>query len=193
MVAKQKMVFHIKYKFCLVNSDLIYIGKLGRTLGLGGEFKFHLETDFIEQFQKGVVLYFENLTPLTIETFHKQKSSIKFCEINSIDEATKFVNKQIYTTKEDTRKNCKLKKGEYFWFDLIGLEVYEGDRLLGVVQDINRYTNTDYFEILTDKALVEQKHPKIFLIPYLDKFIHSVYLDEKKIMCVGGYDILLNS
>lgn len=193
MVAKQRMVFLIKFKFCLVNNDLIYIGKLGKTIGLGGEFKFHLETDFAEQFKKGAVLYLEDSSSFTIESFHKIKSSIKFVEINSVDLATKYVNKLIYTTKEDTRKNCTLKKGQYFWFDLIGLDIIENGVLLGKVVDINRYTNTDYFEVKTSDELVSKGCAKSFLIPYLDNFIQKVELSEQKIFSIGGYDILVNS
>ena len=60
-----------------------------------------------------------------------------------------LTNKTIYTTKEETRKNCKLKKGEFFYFDIIGCEIYENNQRLGEVKDIDTVGANHLFLIKT--------------------------------------------
>jgi len=176
-----------------MSSDFIYIGKLGKTIGLSGEQKIHHETDFPEQFKKGNLFFLDKKTPLTVETFNIHKSSIKFLEINSIEEATKLINKELFTTMDDSRKYCKLNKGQYFWFDLLGLEVIENGQILGIVKDITRYTNTNYFEIDTNNELISTGLPKTFLIPYIENYIEQIDIQNKKLLTKNSFDILANS
>lgn len=176
-----------------MNNNLVYLGKLGKAVGLKGELKIYLETDFAEQFTKNSTLFLQNNRELTIENISISKQTVKFAGIETPEDATKLTNKEIFSTFEETRKNCKLEKNQYFWFDLIGLAIVENGEILGVVKDISRFTNTDYFEIATSEELTAKGFSKTFLVPYLPNFITEVDLQNKTISANGAFDILENS
>ncbi|WP_281952035.1 ribosome maturation factor RimM [Nitrosophilus kaiyonis] len=168
------------------------VAKLGRAVGLKGEMRLHLLSDFPEQFKKGAKFTIDN-KELIVEYYNPKRGIIKFVGINSPEEARKLTNKIIYSSIEETRESCKLNEGEYFWFDIIGCEVLEDATLLGKVVDIQRLPSADYLLIKTDESLVEKGKAKSFLIPYIDKFIKDVNIDEKKIEVKEGLDILESS
>ena len=169
------------------------IGKIGKPIGLKGEAKFHLFTDFIEQIQKGLSLIDESNKSYTIEHFNAKKPSVKFEQISSIDAIKPLVNTPLYQSIEDTRQKCRLDKDEFFWFDIIGCSIIENGILLGKIQDIDRLGSVDFLLIETDKSLTDKKLPKSFLIPYQERYIKSVDMDKKEITTNHAFDILENS
>jgi len=174
-------------------NSTIYVAKIGKTVGLKGELKFHLETDFSNQFTKNKTFQLKNKSILTIEHYNHKRGVIKFLGIDSIEDAKKLTNQELYSTIEDTKANCKLDKNQYFWFDIIGCKVIEEDVVLGEVSDIERYGITDYLRIDTAKEL-NQELPKEFLLPYIsEKFILRVDIEAKTIEASGAKDILENS
>ena len=176
-----------------MNNNLVYLGKLGKAIGLKGELKIYLETDFAEQFKKNSIIFLQNNNELCIENISIPKQTVKFIGIDTPEDATKLTNKEIFSTYEDTRKNCKLEKNQYFWFDLIGLEIVENNQTLGAVKDIARFTNTDYLEITTSQQLLDSGFAKSFLIPYLPNFVCDVNIEKKIVNTKGAFDILENS
>ena len=167
----------------------VEVAKLGRSVGLKGEMRLHLLSDFPEQFKKGAKFKIED-RELIVEYYNPKRGVIKFLGINTPEEAKKLTNKIITSTIEDTRKSCELKDGEYFWFDIIGCELMEDGKRLGVVTDIQRYPSSDYLLVKTDEELVKQKKAKTFLVPYIDKFIKDVNIDDKVIEVKEAIDIL---
>ena len=163
------------------------VAKLGRAVGLKGEMKIYLLSDFPEQLKKGAKFSI-NDRELIVEYFDSKRDVIKFVGINLPEEAKKLTNKILTTTIEETKNSCELKENEYFWFDVIGCEVFEDGKKLGIIKDIYRYPQSDYLFILTNKDLKER--PKRFLIPFIDKFIKDVDIEAKKIEVVGGEGIL---
>lgn len=171
--------------------DKIYIGKLGKTVGLKGQQKLHIDSDFPEQFKKNTKLTTDKNQELTIESFNTTSGVIKFLGIDSIDDAKKLTNRQLFVSSEDTRENCKLEENQFFWFDMIDCIIKENDEILGKVVDIQRMPLSDYLQITTDKTLVEQKYANSFLIPYiLDEYIISVDIENKTIITKNAKDIL---
>ena len=175
-------------------SENIYIAKLGKSVGLNGDIKIFIDTDFPDQLKAGLVLKTDKKTDLTILKYNHSKSIIHFEEINSIDEAKKWVNTKLYTTVEDTKQNCILSKNQYFWFDLIDCIVYDADEILGKIKEIVRYGETDYFVVQTYQELINEGLVKSFLIPYImDRYIVSVDITNKKIITKDTKEILQNS
>lgn len=170
----------------------VEVAKLGRAVGLKGEMKLHLLSDFPEQFKKGAKFKI-NDKELIVEYYNPKRGVIKFLGINTPEEAKKLINKIIYSSVEETREACELEEGEYFWFDIIGCEILEDGVRLGIVTDIQRLPSSDYLLIKTDEELVKKGKAKSFLIPYIDKFIKDVNIDEKKIEVKEGLDILESS
>jgi len=165
------------------------VAQLGRAVGLKGEMKLNLHTDFPEQFKKGVKLS-TSRGEFEIENYNEKRGLIKLKGINTPEDAKLLTNSKIYISEEETRKNCNLEQNQYFWFDIIGLTVIENDEVLGEVKDILRLPQADYLEVLTSNSLVEQKLPKSFLLPYLPNFIKEVDTRDKKIFVTGAKDIL---
>lgn len=166
-------------------------------------------------------------TPLTliVSSFIKKndKYFIEFEGITSADSAKQLVNAKIYATKTQSREHCKLKKDEYFYFDIIGLDIIEDGENLGIVRDIERIGNVDYFIVEvadnlasniatkstqskhnkskniakstnpTTKSAKKQKKPKTFLVPYIDRFVLEVCLQTRRIFTKNAKSILERS
>ena len=165
------------------------IARLGRSVGLKGEMRFFNLCDFPEQFQAGAV-FESDRGEVKIERINLAKGTIKLVGINTPEEAKKYTNAYLYTDEQKTKEQIELKEDEYFWFDIIGLELYENGELLGKVIDIERLPAADYLVVATDEVLQKQNFPKRFLVPYLDKFIKDVDLEKKSIQADGAKEIL---
>ncbi len=169
--------------------DSILIAQVGRTVGLKGDLKLNLFTDFPEQFKKGS-RFDSSYGELEVLSFDKNRKLIKFVGFETLESAKRLTNTKIFSSKDATKESITLKKGQYFWFDIIGCRVFEGDKILGEVKEIQRVLDTDYLSIKTDKSLVEQSMPKAFLIPYIDRYILLVDIENKKILVKDAFDIL---
>ena len=165
------------------------VAKIGKAVGIYGEMKFHLKTDFPEQFVKGFTFNTKR-GELVIESYNPERDLIKFKGYKSAEDAKKLTNLDLFVSEEQTRDSISLEDGQFFWFDLVGLNVYEGELLLGSVAEVERLGVTDYLKLNTDKDLVSKKMPNSFLIPYLDNFVLEVDMATKQIKVQGGFDIL---
>ncbi len=170
-------------------SHQFFIAQIGKTHGLWGDLKIHFHTDFPEQFQIGKS-FESDRGKLQVARIDLEKGLVSFVGYGDIDSAKRLTNTKIYTSLEETQKSCDLQEGQYFWFDIIGATLYDGEEALGVVEDIQRILATDYLQIHTDSTLIEKGLAKSFLIPYIDRYILSVDKDAKKIVTKDTKDIL---
>ena len=160
----------------------VEVAKVGKVVGLQGELKLHLLSDFEEQFVKGATFHLSDRRTLTIEHYNPNRGLVKFEGYNVREDAAVLTNAKLFTSQEESRENCDLKEGEYFWFDMIGAEVVEEGVVLGIIDDIERITTMDYLLIKTDAALISQKLPKRFYIPYIKEvYIDHFDLENKKL------------
>lgn len=169
---------------------LLHIATIGKTVGIKGDMKFHIKTDFPEQFVKGNSFFINRKDKLTLTEVDLDRLLVKVNGITNIEDAKKFTNAKLFTTREETRKNCHLEKGEYFWFDLEDCQVYEDGKLLGVVKEMDRIAITNYLSIVTDESLVKDGYSKNFLVPFMEPFKKDVDIDKKIITLSGALDIL---
>ncbi|WP_103599963.1 ribosome maturation factor RimM [Campylobacter concisus] len=176
-----------------MNSDIVEVATIGRCVGLRGYLKLHNKSDFPEQYKKGATFFDKNNDQLIIKDYNRGKELVLFENFDDLDLAKTLVNRTIYTTKELTRKNCKLRKNEFFQFDIIGLKVVENGEFLGIVEDIQDNFANSLLYIKTDEKLIISGNPKNFYIPYLEHFIISVNLDNEEILVKGARAILENS
>ena len=176
------------------NSKYIFVAKLGKAVGLQGHLRLFIDSDFPEQFKKGAVFKTNKKLELKVAEYNPSRELIKFEDFNDVDTAKRLTNQELFATLEQTKENCKLKKNEFFWFDLISCVVYENGIKLGKVKEIQRYPLNDYLEIETDEELIKKSLPKVFLIPHIfDKYVISVDIDNKKIEVKDSLVILENS
>ncbi|RLA64997.1 MAG: 16S rRNA processing protein RimM [Epsilonproteobacteria bacterium] len=172
-----------------MSDDTSLIAQIGRTIGLWGDLKFHLHTDFPEQFKIGNT-YQSNRGNLSIVDINFTRGTIKFAGYESIDAAKKLTNVKLYANKAQTKENCELKNGQYFWFDILNCVLMQDDSTIGVIVDIQRMADTDYLYIATDDSLVKLNYAKHFLLPYIDRYIVQVDIGNKLVHAIDAKDIL---
>lgn len=152
------------------------VAKLGRTVGVQGFVKLHNLSDFPEQFKCGASFFDKNLRVLKIKARNAQ--SVLFEGFESLESAKTLVNLELFQSVEKSRASCKLGDDEFFYFDIIGLEVFENGLLLGIVKDILPAGN-DLLLIKSDESLVKKGFASEFYLPYVDFYVKSVELGAK--------------
>lgn len=151
--------------------DYIEVGKIVGTHGIKGELKVLSDSDFkAERFKKNNILYIEinnDYKEVKITSYrpHKNVELITINNLFDINDVEKYIGKMLYIKKEQLKK---LTKDEYYYMDLIGLEVVSSEsEVIGIVKDIMRLPQG---EVL----VVYNSSNKRILIPFVDEFIVDV-------------------
>lgn len=173
-----------------IKEPLLHIATIGKTVGIHGDMKFHDKSDFPEQFFDGATFFTNLKQNVTLDDVDLDKGLIKIKGIFNKEDAKRFTNAKLFTTRDETRKNCHLEDGEFFWFDIDDCEVFEDGVRLGHVHEVERIAITNYLAMITDDKLIEKGLPKKFLIPFEKPFKVSVDIEKKVIIVSGGMDIL---
>lgn len=172
------------------SSNLLHIATIGKTVGLKGDMKFYDKSDFPQQFVVGASFLTDKNEKITLSEVNLDKQLIKISGCFTPEEAKKFTNAKLFTTYEKTKEDCPLKEGEFFWFDVVGCNVFEDDKCLGTVKEIERIGIVDYLILKTEEKLVSKGFVKSFLIPYQKEFVLQTDIDNKIIKTSGAFDIL---
>lgn len=156
--------------------DYILIGKIINTHGLKGELKIDSYTDFEkDRFKPGSLVYVsEKYLPFTVESIKHYKGflHIVFKDNNDINLVEKYKNMNIYKNKEDV---APLKKGEYYFNDLKGLDVYCEDICVGKVKQVEEGLRNNFLRVVKSDKTES-------LVPFImNTFILDVDLDKKRI------------
>ncbi len=159
-----------------MNEALVLVAKLGRTVGVQGFVRLHNLSDFPEQFECGASFFDKNSRVLKIKARNAQ--SVLFEGFESLESAKTLVNLELFQSVEKSRTSCNLGDDEFFYFDIIGLKVFENGLLLGVVKDILPAGN-DLLLIKSDESLVKKGFASEFYLPYVDFYVKSVELGAK--------------
>lgn len=172
---------------------MVLVARLGKTIGLRGCIRLHNLSDFPSQFKKGVSFFCAG-KQLVIKAYNPSNRSILFEGYESVEKACELTNLELYQSMERTRKLCKLKKDEFFYFDILGCGLRIPERTLGFVRGIVETGGGYLFEVETDEALKNAGLPKIFFVPYADRFVSSIDTQKREILCKNeAYLILENS
>lgn len=185
-------------------NELLSVAKLGRVVGLKGALKLHNLSDFKEQFKKGACFLacFDgafsktddaSLKELCIKSFDSKTNLVIFEGYESKELAANLVNITLKRSLDDTRKYCKLKNGEFFYFDILGCALSQDSQILGIVDDIMQTGAGFLFLLKTDESLINQGLAKEFYIPYNDHFIIKIDIKNKQITAKNSLEILQNS
>ena len=160
---------------------LVSIGKIINVRGLKGELKVKSLTDFSSlRYKKGNELYIENEDTMEkyiykVDGYSKSGDFdyVHFLEIKTIEEAQKFKNCYI---KIAVDKLQPLKENQFYFYQLIGLEVLSSEnKLVGKVSEIMNNGAHHIIRVKTQKG-------KDILIPFVEVFINKVDLENKKII-----------
>lgn len=152
----------------------IIIGKVGAPRGLDGTLKIIPLTDFADRFDGlkkisvgGKIFSVEAVKHISGQLF------MKFAGVDSREVAKTLTNKFLTVDRENA---APLDDGEYYTFDIIGCEVFDGDKKIGTVTNVLKTGSNDVFEV-DGKTL----------IPTLKSVVQSIDVAAKKILLVDGW------
>lgn len=146
---------------------MIYVMQIVNTHGVRGEVKALHYTDGESFFKKVKIVYKEDGTPIKILSWRFQKGSVLMMleGVDTVELAEKMRFTKLYAKKEDLPK---LPKGEYYFFELIGLKAILPDgEDLGEVTDVIENNASNLLEI-------KKKDGEKVLIPNIPVFVREV-------------------
>ena len=159
------------------------IGKIISLHGIKGEVKIFPTTDDIKRFDVLKKIYIvddedfdkdelsdELLYEVESVKYFKKLVILKIKTLDSIEQSSKYIKKNIYVSREDA---IKLSKNEYFVIDLIGLDTIYNGESFGKVVDIMKTKANDILVVISGG--------KEILIPLVDVYIDNINLDNKNI------------
>ena len=158
---------------------LISFGKISKVHGLAGEVKFlphSRQLDNISTLER-IFIYKNPGEPpteliITKSRIHKNSAIIRIEGIDSIEDAEQLVGTTVYVETEDLNE---LDEGEYYWFDLIGLETYTDDgQFIGTVESL--------IDRSMQSLLVVKNENKEHLIPLTEPIVKEIDLENSKIV-----------
>ena len=158
--------------------ELIPIGKIVNTHGIHGKLRvIYYNEDKTNFFSYRKILLRDprgHLEPFEVKEakIHQKFIIVQFKGLDNLDEAERLVGASVLVERAVLPK---LEEGEYYWADLIGMEVLtvKGDRL-GEILDIIPTGGTDVFVIKTDKREV--------LIPATEEVIKQVDMASRRMV-----------
>ena len=154
-------------------SEYVDVAKIGKTVGVKGDLRLQILSDFPEIIIPGRAFYCGSKT-LCVQSFDSKKCLAHFRDYDSKEQSATLTGSLLQCTLAQTRAWCSLADGSYFWFDIIGAHVCENGEVLGVVRAIERIGTVDYLLIATDSALIKAGNAARFMLPFLERFIRDV-------------------
>ena len=159
---------------------MVCVGEIVNTHGIKGELRIVSDFKYKDKvFINGNKLYLgkrKQKVVITSYRKHKNYDMVKFEGIDDINDAIIFKGDDVFVKRES------LDIDGYVDEDIIGLKVYDEDKLIGKVTSIIKNKQ----EIL----LVKNRN-KSYLIPFVDEFIKNIDLD-KKILSINVIEGLLD-
>jgi len=157
--------------------DLILIGHVIRPHGLTGQLKIVSYSGSEETFFRAGSVFLslekKELFENKVVSLKRQRSAyiLRLSHINSIDAAERYKGAEILISKEFLKKD----RDEFFWYELIGLNVYlQSDKYLGVLKSI--------FSTGANDVYVVEGEEREYLIPAIHQVIKEINIIDKKII-----------
>ena len=155
------------------------VGKIVNTQGLQGEMRVLSVTDFAEErFKKGNTLaLFDKkdrfVMDVEIASHRKVKNFdiIKFKGMYHINDIEKFRDFSLKVAEENL---SDLEDGEFYYHEIIGLEVYENDVLLGTIKEILQPGANDVW-------VVKRKGKRDLLLPYIPPVVLGINIEQGRV------------
>ena len=156
----------------------VILGTVVATFGIKGEVKIHSNTDFAAyRYKKGNKVILHSPIKNTDEEFkilshrtNKNVDIVLFDGIINPDMAQKYVGYQVLIEREQN----ELEEGVYHYEDLYLSDVYYLDNKIGQVIDMINSTSHVTLRI-------KREGKKDLLYPFVDRFIESIDVKEKRI------------
>jgi len=158
--------------------DWVSVGDITKTHGLKGEVKLRpvlIDPNLVRGVQRARIVGEDGEPAETVlEKVRGQGGRwiVKFKDFKTIEQAQELVGRSLEIYCEDFQP---LPEGEYYWFQIEGLQVYdEADRFYGTVNEIIVTGSNDVY--------VVQDGDKELLLPMIDSVVKSIDLKENKLI-----------
>ncbi|MBI5789474.1 MAG: 16S rRNA processing protein RimM [Candidatus Schekmanbacteria bacterium] len=160
------------------NIDLVVVGKIVKCQGIKGELQLEPLTADPGRFERLKFVYVQRrdgttqLCELEKVWYHKRRVIVKLAGYDTVDTAGTLAGSELAVKSEDL---IRLAPGSYFYFQIIGLDVYTQEaRHLGKVEDI--------FSTGSNDVYVVKDHGKEYLLPAIKDVILQVDLENKRLI-----------
>lgn len=153
--------------------EYITIGQILAPWGIRGKIRVAVTTDFPQRFAPGEKVYI-NHQPTTIDSaqWHKGRVIIKLSGTDSVAAAQKLRRQAIEIPHSQLQV---LPEGEYYLFQIIGLEVWTtAGELLGEVTEIHTSRSNDTYLVRGDRGEI--------LIPAIEDVVKSIDLGKRRMV-----------
>ncbi len=169
----------------LDHNNFIAIGKITKTIGIKGNLKIISLSDFPDRYKnlKKVCLYNEgdklfcaNNSDKGYEFMISDCSvydtyiNIKFKGYNSIEDSQRLINLIVMI---DEKERVELDDGNYYFYELIGSEIFDKGKLVGKLVSVVNYGSGDLFNVDSGGNEV--------LIPFRKEFVKKIDIKDKRI------------
>lgn len=152
-----------------MDNKFVLVGEAVRPQGIKGKLKVRLMADidllsgvegiYLEKGKEPAVCY----TVLSAQP-HKGAVLLELEGVDTMSKAEELVGSRVYTEMSALQK---LPDGEYYWFQIIGLDVLTEDgRALGKVAEI--------FSAGSNDVYVVRDGPKEYLIPAIEQVVRTI-------------------
>ena len=161
-------------------NEMIYIGKTVSTFGIKGELKVISDFEKCDKAYKiGNKILINNIEHVISGIrYHKNYILLEIDDLKNINNILKYVGFNIYIKRMDLH----LEENEFLYKDLINSDVIGNDGSnLGKIIEVEQGVN----------LLIKVKGSKEFYIPYVDEYIISFDLNNKKLYTKNAKDLIL--
>ena len=150
-------------------NELIIIGKTVSTHGIKGEIKVISDFEYIDKaYVVGNKILINNIEHIISSVrYHKQYILLGIDNLTNINDILEYVGYNIYIAKSD----LALDENEYLLSDLVGLNVIDDGKNIGIVSEIVKGNSSDYIRINNE-----------FLVPIIPEYIIKVDINNKQII-----------
>ena len=159
------------------SGEFVTLARVRKTQGRRGEVAVELHSDVPDRFRVGLRLFAlaqdGNRRELQVEELwpHKGDLVLKFAAIDSISDAETLVGCELQVPKSE---RAQLDAGWNYVSDLIGCIVFDADRELGKIEDVQ-------FGAGEAPLLIVGTGSKRYEIPYAEAYLKSLDLEHKQI------------
>jgi len=153
----------------------VLIGRLQRAHGVDGEIAMRVLTDFPQRIRHGKQVFVgENHQQMIIESVRPKAELLllTFKGITTREAAQELTNLEVFV---EARNLPKLPEGRYYHHQILGLQVYEGEELLGYISEIIETGANDVFAVRLTRG-------GELLIPNIPEVVLAVELEEKRML-----------
>lgn len=155
--------------------DFLAVGKIVNTHGIRGELRVIPMTSDVSRFDYLLYTWIRvdgrlQEFRVTQVRYHKQFVLVKLQGIDNMTDAEALKGCELLVDRQNARP---LEEDEYFICDLIGMKVYEEDKLLGELTEVLQTGSNDVY-------VVTGEDRKEVLIPALKWVVTQVDLENKR-------------